>query len=119
MSRGARIAMVGVVATVGLGAIAAVELSRGAVRRLPVAAGRALGRSVRVGHVGMGWWRGLAVKLTGVRLAERPAFDEGEPFLTADGVAMRLALERLLGGRVTVDRVAVDRPVLRVSSSHS
>lgn len=115
MSRRAGIATLVVLSVVGLGAGATVVLSQRAVRRLPVAAGRALGRTSAFDGVRLGFLRGPAVSVVGVRISEHPRFDDGRPFLAADALTMRLAIGRLLRGRVTVDRVAVDRPVLRVT----
>lgn len=100
------------VAVVVVGAGAWVAVAHG--DRLLRAVGGRLGRDVDVAHVGLGVAGGLGVRLAALRVADDPAIEAREPFVTADALAMRLRLLPLLRGQVVVDRVELDAPVVNL-----
>ncbi len=82
--------------------------------RLLAAAGRVLGRELTAERVGVVVGRTVGVGLWGVRIADDPAFGSDEPFVVARRIEMRVRLLPLLRGRLIVDRVVVDEPVVRL-----
>ncbi|HZP43076.1 MAG TPA: AsmA-like C-terminal region-containing protein [Candidatus Binatia bacterium] len=98
----------GVVVLAGLVRVAASRPDR-----LLAAAGKRLGRRIEADRVGVSLRGGLGVALTGVRIADDPAFGT-EPFVRAARLEMRMRVLPLLRGRVVVDRVVVDQPVVRI-----
>ena len=100
----ASVALAGVVV-----AVAAVVSARS--DRLRTALGRALGREVRTGRVGVSVRGGIGVALSDVEIADDPAFG-GEPFLRARELGMRLRIVPLLRRRLVVDSVLVDEPTV-------
>jgi len=116
VSRGRRIALglagasvAGVAILVGLGAVIA---KRGDT--LLAAVGREIGRRVEVEHMAVGVRGGLGVVLRGVRITDDPAFASTEPFLAADRFDLRVCLLPLLRGRLLVDRITIDAPVVNL-----
>jgi AsmA-like protein len=81
--------------------------------RVLAAVGKALGRDVRSGHMGVSVRGGLGVALSDVEITEDPAFGS-EPFLRAERLGMRLRILPLLRRRVVVDGVLVDAPVVNL-----
>ena len=116
MSRGRRIALcvagvgvAGVAILVGLGAVIATHGDA-----LLAAVGRGIGRRVEAEHLSLGVRGGLGVALRGVRIADDPAFGSAEPFLVADRFDLRVRLLPLLRGRLVVDRITIDAPVVNL-----
>jgi hypothetical protein len=116
MSRARRVALVvGGATLVGglvVGAVAWAAVAHG--DRILRAVGTHLGREVAVAHVGMGIGGGVGVDLQGLRIADDPAIGSPSPFVTADALELRLRVLPLLRGRVVVDRVALDTPVVNL-----
>jgi AsmA-like C-terminal region/AsmA family len=92
--------------------IALVPLTERVAEKLPHAIERALGRRVSVERIVTRLPSG--VRLEGVRVAEDPAFGSDEPFLTAPVFEVRLAVLPLLRGRIVIDRVILDRPLVNL-----
>jgi uncharacterized protein involved in outer membrane biogenesis len=116
VSRGRRIALgvagvgvAGVAIVVGLGAVIATHGDA-----LLAAVGRGIGRRVEAEHLSLGVRGGLGVALRGVRIADDPAFGSAEPFLVADRFDLRVRLLPLLRGRLVVDRITIDAPVVNL-----
>jgi len=72
---------------------------------------KALGRTVQVQDVGISVFPVLGVNLDGVRIAntEREGFS-AEPFVSLERFVVSLELLPLIGGKVSIDRIIVDRP---------
>jgi uncharacterized protein involved in outer membrane biogenesis len=116
MSRGrwialgiAGVAVAGVALLAGLGAIIATHGDT-----LLAAVGRGIGRRVDAERMTLGVRGGLGVALRGVRIADDPAFGSAEPFLAADRLDLRVRLLPLLRGRLVVDRITIDAPVVNL-----
>jgi AsmA-like C-terminal region len=81
--------------------------------RLLAAVGRGLGRDVHVDAIGFTVRGGAGVVLSGVRIADDPAFGS-DPFLTTARIELRLHLGPLFRRRLVVDRVLIDEPVVNL-----
>lgn len=97
--------------TVVVGVLVRVAASRSG--QLLSAAGKKLGRHIDADAFAMSLRGGIGVALTGVRVADDPAFGD-EPFVRASRLEMRMRLLPLLLGRVVVDRIVIDDPIVRV-----
>jgi len=103
---------VGLAGVAALGGLAYLAATRS--DRLLAAAGRALGRELHIERAGVLVGGTIGVGLWGVRIADDPAFATGEPFVAARTVEMGVRLWPLLRGRLIVDRIVVDQPVVRL-----
>jgi hypothetical protein len=81
--------------------------------RLVAAAGRELGRELRVEGIGFTVRGGAGVVLSGVHIADDPAFGK-DPFLTAERIELRMRLLPLVRRRLVVDRVLIAAPVVNL-----
>ncbi len=80
------------------------------IRELAVRqASKALGRAVTVEGIDISVWGGLGVELVNVVVANPPEI-EGESFLKADGVDLKLRLLPLLSSEFRVNRLIIDKP---------
>ena len=80
------------------------------VRELAIErASLALGRPVSVADIDISFWGGLGVELVDVVVANPPGV-EGENFLEAEGVDLKLRLLPLLSSEFRVDRLIIDNP---------
>jgi uncharacterized protein involved in outer membrane biogenesis len=104
--------LVGLAAVAAAGAIALVPLTARVAEKLPHAIARSLGRRVQVDRVVTRLPSG--VRLEGVRVLDDPAFGSDDPFLVAPVLEVRLALMPLLRGRIVIDRVVLERPVVNL-----
>ncbi len=73
----------------------------------------ALGRPVRLDHIGLGWRGGIALQLQGVAIAA-DASGAGEPAVQADAVKVVVRLLPLLRKDVQVSSLVLTRPRLHV-----
>jgi hypothetical protein len=105
---------VALVVVVGLLAYLA---SRNADRLLAVAGGE-LGRELRVESIGFTVRGGAGVVLSGVQVAEDPAFGK-DPFLDTRRIELRLRLLPLLRRELVVDRVLIASPVVNLVRDRS
>jgi len=81
--------------------------------RLAAEATAALGRAVRLGHIGVSLRHGIGVRLRDVRIAEDTRVGEGD-FLRVPEVLIVPQLWAALSGRWVVRRVVLDRPEVRI-----
>jgi hypothetical protein len=100
------------VALVVVVGILAYLASRNSDRLLAVAGGE-LGRELRVDGIGFTVRGGAGVVLSGVQIADDPAFG-AEPFLTTERLELRLRLMPLLRRQLVVDRVLIASPVVNL-----
>jgi uncharacterized protein involved in outer membrane biogenesis len=103
------VAVLGVAGAVALGIVATRRSDR-----LLAGLSRGLGRDVRARGFGFTLRGGVGVVLSGVEIADDPAFGDAEPFLRADGLDMRLRLLPLVRRRLVVERIDVDGPVVNL-----
>lgn len=107
MSRGRQVALV------AAGAVAAVLVALAGLawyasthpEALLAAVSRGLGREVGAERVGLTLRGGAGLRLTGLRVAGRPASGGGEPLVVARTAELRLRLLPLLGLRLVIDRL--------------
>ena len=73
-----------------------------------------LGRPVHAADikVSLGW--GIMADVTGVQVADDPAVSSKQPFIEASDVYTKLNLMPLLGRRIEVTEVVLDKPVIRI-----
>src|SRR5207248_4831205 len=92
MSRGRWAALVaGGVALAGAGALGVLAVLASAHSdRVLAAVARGLGRDVKAGRLGITVRGGLGVALTDVAIADDPAFESKDPFLTAQRFELRV-----------------------------
>ena len=115
MRRARRVALVAAsvaVALVVLVGVLAYLASRNADRLLGVAGGE-LNRDLRVESIGFTVRGGAGVVLSGVQIADDPAFGK-DPFLTTERLELRLRLLPLLRRELVVDRVLIASPVVNL-----
>ena len=74
---------------------------------------RVLGRDVSIGSLHLDLWRGLGAEVNGIQIAQAPGFGT-EPFVTADGVRIRVQLFPLLTGHFKVASAVLERPRIRL-----
>ncbi|GBQ61131.1 AsmA family protein [Komagataeibacter swingsii] len=77
-------------------------------------AGAALGRRVTIAHLHVHPGRVIRITADDVRIDEPEGFDTLPPFATADHLMVGVNLWRLLGGRVDLPVIALDRPVVEL-----
>ena len=111
-ARWAALVAVGVVVAAGLGMVGAVLLARS--DRLVAAAARAIGRPLTVERRTLSLRGGLGLALGDLRIGDDPAFNATEPFLTTRSLEMRVSLANLLRGRLVINRVVLEEPVVRI-----
>jgi AsmA protein len=70
---------------------------------------QALQRKMDVGEIRLRIVPSPAIRLSGLKVADNPAFSK-EPFFTAQEVSLRLKLGPLLGGRFEVDEFILEKP---------
>jgi hypothetical protein len=81
--------------------------------RLTAMASDALGREVDFSRAEVAFSRGLAVRVSGLRIAEDPRF--GEPdFLTLESAFVGVRIWPALFGEIAISGVRLDEPVIRV-----
>lgn len=78
--------------------------------------GKALGRDVTLGSLRVNLWGGIGAEARGIQIAQAPGFGP-EPFVTADGLRVRVQLLPLLQGRVKVSTAVLERPRIRLVHS--
>ena len=110
----AGVGLVGIAAVIALGMVASRHSDR-----LLAGLGKGLGREVRARSIGFGILHGVGVTVDGAEIADDPAFATGAPFLAADALAMRIRVLPLLRGRLVVDEIAVDAPVVNLVRDRS
>src|ERR1700687_2667752 len=73
-----------------------------------------LGRPVHAADikVSLGW--GIMADVTGDQVADDPAVSTTQPFIAAGDVSTKLNLMPLLGRRIEVTEVVLDKPVIRI-----
>jgi len=76
----------------------------------------AVGRSVHIGHVGLGWRGGLGIDLENVVVDDAPEFGT-DPLLRAGNVGLTIALRPLLTDREVAFDVLVREPAIRLVRS--
>ena len=89
------------------------------IRALAVKQGTArLGREIAVEGLDLSVWGGLGVELQKVRVGN-PAGFEGDHFLTAEKVDLKLQLWPLLFGDIQVDRLIIEKPTVSLVKTRS
>jgi len=73
----------------------------------------ALGRDVAIDDIGVTIGRGIGVKLSGVTIADDPAYSN-EPFVAAKDLTVRVKLLPLIKKQVEVKRLVLNDPVINV-----
>ena len=73
----------------------------------------AMGRPVSFGGVGISLFGGLGVRVAELRIGDDPGFSK-EPFLSADGIDLRVAILPALLGNIVVHHVVVRSPAITV-----
>ena len=75
--------------------------------------GKMVGREVTLGALRVSLWQGIGAEATGVQVSQAPGFGS-EPFLTAEGMRVRVQFLPLLQGQVKVASAVLDRPRIRL-----
>jgi AsmA protein len=73
----------------------------------------ALGRDVKMGHIGVILWGGIGVRLKEFSLADDPSFAK-EPFVRAEDLQVNMKLLPLFRKELQVSKVILHRPVINV-----
>jgi ribosomal protein L31 len=89
------------------------------IKALAVEQGKTyLGREIAVEGLDLSVWGGLGVELQKVQIGNPPGF-EGEQFLAAEKVDLKLQLLPLIFGDFRVDRLIIDKPVVSLVKTAS
>jgi AsmA protein len=89
-----------------------IDLGKYNARYLPLAE-QALNRKVDVGEIRLRIVPSPAIRLSGLRVADNPAFSS-EPFFTAERMSLRLKLGPLLRGRLQAEEFVLEKPVFNL-----
>ena len=74
---------------------------------------RAVGREVTIGALHLNLWRGFGAEVNGIQIAQAPGFGP-DPFVTAEGVRVRVQVLPLLTGQVKIASAVLQRPRIRL-----